>query len=265
MRSLSNMKFLRLSVAALAFAFALATSVVPASALAPKDAVVDCDLNGLLKELAGIKQDGSASTTAAELDLRKQLLTRSMDCNAREATALADTVASLEGNSRVSQGLKKRYEIELDKAAAHATEQGKAAAGLQSVVASKDFAVALKAWRTDAYNPLAWEASQLIILDRNVALANSGEARLEQLQAITADLEDAEGISVVRDDLNQAATLVNDADKKLNDALILLRDKPKESQEAITVAQKVGLDELSQAYRFLLDGNNKLAPLVPAQ
>lgn len=259
------MRIIRTSVLAIALAFAIATSVLPARALAPKDAVVECNLNDLLKQFEQVTQDGTASSTSAELDVRKQLLTQSMDCNAREASALADTVAALDGNARVSQSLKKRYETALDQAAAHATEEGKAAMTLQTVSSTKDLAVALRAWRTDIYNPLAWEASQLIILDRNVALAGSGEARLEQLQAVAADFEDAEGIDAVREDLSQAATLVNDADKKLNEALVLLRDKPKESQEAITTAQKVGLDELSQAYRFLLDGNTKLAEIVPTQ
>lgn len=259
------MRLLRSSVIAIALAFALATSVVPASALAPKDAVVECDLNGLLKELAQVKQDGTTTSAATELDLRKQILTRSMDCNAREAAALAATVDALEGNSRVSQSLKKRYVGALNQTAAYATEQGKVGATLQSVTSTKDFAVALKAWRTDTYNPLAWEASQLIVLDRNIKLANAAAARLKELHTGVADVADMEGAAEVRAELSQAAGLINDSGKKLEEALALLRDTPKESQEAITAAQKAGLDELSQAYRFLLDGNTKLSAIVPAE
>lgn len=257
-------RFLRTSAVALALAFAMASSVLPAQALAPKETVMECDLNGLLKQLAQIKQDGSASSTQGELELRKQILMRSMDCNAREANVLASTVAALEGSSKVSASLKKRYEGALKQAAAYASAQGESAAALQTVSSSKEFALALKAWRTESYNPLAWEASQLIVLDRNVALAASGEERLRQLLVNLSDLNEAEGTEAARADLSQAATLINDAAMKLNDALILLRDTPKQSQEAITSAQKTGLDELSQAYRLLLESNEKLGEISPA-
>jgi hypothetical protein len=268
MRSPNNMtmkRFFQTSAIAIALAFALATSIVPASALAPKDAVVECDLNGLLQELAQIKQDASTSTEAAELDLRKQILTRSMECNAREATALAATVGALDGNTRVSQALKKRYETALGNAAAYATDQGARAATLQTVSSTKEQAIALKTWRNETYNSLVWEASQLVVLDRNVKLAQSAGTRLTELHRGVAEVADMEGAEEVRAELRQASGLINDSGKKLDEALVLLRDTPKASQEAITAAQKAGLDGLSQAYRFLLEGNTKLSAIVPAE
>lgn len=258
-------RFLRNATFVLALGISLGASSLPAQAIAPKEPVSACDLGDLLGKLAAIKQDGSSTTEATELDLRKQIMGRSMECNAREATALAGTVGDLAGNSGVANTLKKRYQASLNAAAAYAAQESAAAASLESVAQSKERANALKAWRADTYNPLAWEASQLIILDRNMGLAKSGEERVKQLTLAATALGDNEGAAAVRGDLEDAGRLIKESEDRLASALVLVRNAPQDSQEQITGLQKEGMDGLSQAYKILLGANTKLAEISPAK
>lgn len=249
-------------VLGLTVAFASAT-LVPARAVAPKDGIANCDLDGLLKQLATVKQDGTTTSVEVELDLRKQILVRSMDCNAREASAFADVISNLDAESRVAVSLKKAYESGLRDAASFAAKQSREAASLATVPATKELAQSLKAWRVETYNPLSWEAAQLVILDRNLDLADSAADRIAQLTASLDAVGDAQGATAVREELAQASGLVKDAKGKLNGSMTQLRDDPANLQEAITASQKEGMDGLSQAYRLLLDANAKLAALAP--
>ncbi|MCC6475231.1 MAG: hypothetical protein IT514_15970, partial [Burkholderiales bacterium] len=209
-------------VLGLTVAFGSAT-LVPASAVAPKDGIANCDLDGLLKQLAAVKQDGTTTSDDVELDLRKQILVRSMDCNAREASSFADVIANVETQSRAGISLKKRYESGLRDAASFAAKQSRDAANLATVSATKELAQSLKVWRIETYNPLTWEAAQLVILDRNLDLADSAADRVAQLTSSLDAAGDVQGAAEVREEVGQAASLVKDATDKLNGSLTQLR------------------------------------------
>lgn len=257
-------KLIRNAFLALALAALASVSAAPAQAVAPKEPVAACDLADLLGKLAAIKQDGSTTSVQAELDIRRQVMSRSMDCNAKEAESIASSVDALAGNSGVANALKKRYRLALSQAAAFAHQQRDAALAIDSVTQSKERAAALKAWRADTYNPLVWEASQLILLDRNMGLAKSAMERVGQLAAANDALGDIEGTSAVRGDLQDASRLINESEDRLASALVLLRNAPQESEEQVTGLQKEGMDGLSQAYKILLGANAKLAELAPS-
>lgn len=251
-----KIKHTLIAVAAIA---ALSASVLPAAAVAPKEAPVVCDIKSSLDQLQQFKADASPASVDAELALRRKLIEQSMDCNAREARAIAGTVSNLTASTRTANLLKAYYIAKLTGAAAYADQQGAAAAKLDSVTTTKDFARDLKSWRTDTYNPITWEAAQLIVLDRNTVLAQSAQDRLVQLKASAADMKDAEGIDAINEQLTQAAKLIDTGNKNLMSALTRLHDSPKVSQETITNSQKEGLDNLSQAYHLLIEVNEKLA------
>ncbi len=258
------MKIHRLLALLLGLTVALASAAMPASAVAPKDGVANCDLDGLLKQLATVKQDGTTTSADTELDLRKQILVRSMDCNAREASAFAETVAAIGSDSRTALSLKRRYESGLREAASFAAKQSRDAANLATVSSTKEVAQTLKAWRVETYNPLAWEAAQLVIVGRNLDLADSASDRVVQLNAGLDALADAEAAAPVREEVAQAAALIKDSKDRLNESLTQLRDNPATAQEAITASQKAGMDGLSQAYKILLGANAKLQAATPA-
>lgn len=255
---------LRTPILALAFAAIMAASSVPAYAVAPKDEQVICDLKAPLDRLMQLKSAGTSSAALEkELEARKALLHDSMDCNAREATAMANAVSSLKASTRITTGMKSRYAKDLLGAAKFAEEQRDAAAAITDVAKSKDIARDLRTWRSDTYNPLAWEAAQLIVLDRNLTLARSAADRLSQLQKAGEPYNEQAEYKGIQEKLDQASTLITDSTDNLEAALELLRKTPKNMQEAITSKQKEGLDGLSQAYKLLLDIDTSTEALKP--
>lgn len=248
----------------LALVASTAFSGIPALAVAPKDATVVCDLKAPLEKLAQLKADASTSSVEKELELRKTLLHDSMDCNAREATAMAAAVASLQGSSQIADSLKRRYEGQLKDAATFAAAKRDSAAQLATVTSTKDAARDLRTWREQQYNPMAWEAAQLIVLDRNLALVESGEVRLERMEALADELatKDATTTAEVINNLKQAQDLIDNSSTALVRALTILKGSARTAQEEITSKQKEGLDGLSQAYRILLDSNTKIEEIA---
>ena len=256
-----------MKIRAIAFLVTLALSAavsgMPARAAAPKEAA-GCDLKEPIARLAEVRATASSSTE--ELAVRKGLLKATMECNAREAASFAESVDALEESSRIAGILKERYAESLRRAAAFAAERASSTDALETVTSTKDAARELKAWRDDVYNPLSWEASQLIVLDRNMVLAESAGRRVEQLLERAKEAEEAgvEGADAVRDRLNEADDLVVGAQDDLTDALTTLRSDPATEQEEIASSQKDALDALARAYEILIDSNERLATPAPA-
>lgn len=246
-----------------AIALVAATSGFPAQAVAPKDAV-SCDLSGPLSKLEKIKASGIASTTK-ELDVRKELLKASMDCNAREAAALGASIAEISEESRIAGSLKQHYSADLAAAASFAQSRAEVIDGLTTVEASKEMARQLREWRDGTYNLLAWRSSQLIVMNKNMALAASGGERAKQLATrIDALVESPETIAVEKQ-VAEASDLIEKAQGDLNDALGYLKDGGVPQQEQIASKQKSGLDQLSRAYELVITANNSIATIPAAE
>jgi|GEM_PF-4153426 len=226
------------------------SSAVPARAMAPK-AAITCDLKGPLGELAQIKAGASASTSK-ELSVRKDLLKASMDCNAREARALAASVSELDETSRAASSLQKRYGAELATAASFVASRTERIDSLETVEDSKALARELKEWRDTAYNPLAWQASQLIFMSKNVLLASSGEKRARQLKARISLLPDSTENKALDERTHEARALIAEAQDDLAGAISYLKDGGVTQQERVAAKQKEALDALGRAYGLLL-------------
>lgn len=242
-------------------AIAAASSAMPASAVAPKEAL-SCDLKEPLGKLAALKADGSEA--AEELSLRKEILKASMECNAREAGSFSAGVASLTDGTRVTDSLRKSYSSQLEAAATYARDAASRVDTLTSVSSSKDLARELKEWRQASYNPLAWQSSQLMVLYKNLELADSAAERSEQLAVRIALMDSTDESKALKDQNRQANALIEDAGKDLSEALALLKNGGIAQQAEIAEKQKDGLDALSRAYSLLIATNDRIAA-IPAE
>lgn len=243
-------------------AFAAGFSAFPAQAVAPKEPVV-CDLKSYIAELEQVKARGVASTTE-ELEVRRELLKASMDCNTREAVALEASVAGITEASRDAGSLKRRYSGELAAAREFTASRGPVIDALDTVEGSKELARQLKEWRDGTYNLLVWRASQLIVTNKNIALADSGADRVKQLSSRIDVLAESGERDAAQAKVKEAGELIARAQGDLSDAMGYLKNGGVPQQEQMATKQKAGLDALSRAYALLIAANDEIAVLPVA-
>lgn len=226
-----------------------------------KAASADCELRervGVLSETKK-KADGSAIGVKTEVQIRRELLKKVIECAIADSKTLQATVRDLDSKDADIVKIKERFVATLDRLLEYYADQDNRAkdVGLQG---SKIMAKNLKDWRENTYAPMAEETAALVLWVKNQSLFSTAENRLAQItQTIKAlKLMDEEDIKKL---LEEAAANYHEAEGlNANAKQGLLESIP--SSESIGRI-KGSLESLSATYKSFFDLSEAVKKLLP--
>ena len=224
---------------------------------------VTCDLKEPLAQLALLKKESEDSTPKTELALRKDILSTTMECTAREAERLIVSLEEIEPSSKKAEKLRKVYLAGLEEVVSLATVRQKSAKELETINATKKSARSAKNWRDNSYRPLAWEAAQLVVLEKNQSLIKGAEDRLSQLKKNSGALINLEGSAAITAKLTRTKDLLRNAQLATNATYDLFNQSPRTEQGPITENIKYSLDSLSETYELFLEARKSMHKFFP--
>ncbi|HUZ92438.1 MAG TPA: hypothetical protein VNG29_00370 [Candidatus Paceibacterota bacterium] len=206
-------------------------------------------------KLAAVENDptlGYLAELTQELQIRKELLSETMDCAIAQATALQTSLAAISTPDAGVKAARAQAKNLLGNAITYYGLQKSNIPNL-GIQGSKNFAASLEAWRAGNYAPVAKEASDILIWTGNQNLIVTAQTRMNQMGHTMGilDLAGESNLTALWSDAqaNFKATL------NFNDAARAALGNGGGPDEALGDI-KLSLDALSVAYQKLSDMNN---------
>lgn len=214
-------------------------------------AEVKCEL-GKVKELPEAKGK-------TDLELRRELLGNTLQCANEEATHLRDTLKALEVKDQEVSATKDKFIDFLNQAVEYYdTEKGKVAAA--DIAGNKDLAKQIMDFRNNNYQPVAKEAGNMVVWQKNQVVIQTSRNRLDQLReaARIYKIDSEESIKKLLDEAQRNQEKAEDMNWKARQGLITSTPP-----EVTVVFIKDSLSALGDAYQNFFDLSNEIKDLVP--
>ncbi len=220
-----------------------------------------CDFTGYLKDLGAVKNSTSTDYIAnirLELNIRKDLLKKIIDCSISEVEALQGDLDSSKPTDQESEKIQSKLASELDQATSYYKTQTESISNL-GILGSKNLAKKLIDWRSSNFSYLASRVRNFITWTNNQDIMTIADIRFGQIQR---------SISVFNiKDKNVDSILVEakrnlETSKKLNGEI-------KESFWEFTPTSdpleliKGSLQSLALTYKNFLDLNESIKKILP--
>lgn len=252
-------KYSRCIVAIIAVAtlFGSATSVFAAE----EKEVQKCEFTSSKDSLSDSrkKSDGSINAIKDELTIRKEMLRQIIVCAKEDVTILQKNVKDLSSDDKEIILAQKRIVEELQKAISFYDSQEKFIDSI-GLKGSKDIAKNIKDWRIYSYNPLAGNAGNLIMWNKNQPLFNAAEKRLEQISQMVKSLKLIEEEEIAKS-FESGSQQLSEA-LKLNTAARNSLVNGAQNEEVSTNIKK-SLEILADTYKTFFELSESVKKILP--
>lgn len=221
--------------------------------------VPSCPIQKEVETLNKILREPRADYLAqiqAELDLRKTILAKTIDCATSETRGLRSSLADKKIDDPGLVKLQAELIRELDRVLARYESQKNMVkeVGLKS---SREVALSVREWRSSTYGPSAQVASNLLIWLRNDGLLATAEERAKQISQ-TVDFLKLKDNQTISAGLSEAKSALAASRTEHSRAKDLLLSRSEETLPRL----KISLEKLSEAYSGFLEISESVSKLL---
>lgn len=257
-----NTRFSIITGTLLASVLFLAAS--PAVAATPSASAASlCQFQSSLNALKAAQAQAARNPAVgqkAELEARKNLLTRVLSCAVAETKEVQQALRALKYEEGGLQQLQGTLDVKFDELIGY-YESKKGTVAQLTLQGTKDTAKQVNTQRSAVYAPLAQKVLNLTLWSKNQSLVNTVEFRLEQIEATIKTLKLTENERIASLLTQAAATLAEAKDANNRAQEMMKRTLGEDPQLDI----KVSLDKLSKAYQSFFEISEEVSELLSAE